>query len=109
MTTETTYPQRKDYMDGRVPFEEYYRSVYKALHLSFKESSMLPQIKRAIARGDAHLNSIRLMHWDALAASYLNDLTKREAFKLHGDSWSLAGHVCALKQAARDAALEMMP
>lgn len=78
---------RKAYMTGLINHNDYYRSIYKDLHLSFHEAKSLPKT---------------LDGWDGLAFSYIDDHHARKVFADHGDSKSLAGMVCALKQAARD-------
>ena len=95
---------RTQYMNKEVTFEEYYREIYKEADISFKHSIWLPRIKKALAAGDEHLNTIPLLEWDALGSAFFPRL--RTVFKNHGDFWSLAGQVCALKQAARDAVKE---
>lgn len=93
---------RQDYMSGKVTHAEYYRSVYQAAGITWREHPALPQVKGALANGDEHLNTIQLAWWDAQGLTVRESLAR--AFKAHGDHWSLAGSVCALKQAARDAA-----
>ena len=60
---------------------------------------------RALANPNGRgLLNIPLDVWDAMAYGYLDRRELRQAFEKHGDSWSLAGHMCMLKQAAREAA-----
>lgn len=96
---------RKDYMDGKVSFEEYYRSVARAAGISFASASvgLLDRVERALAAGDKHLNTIPLSLWDSYAI--VAQHATAPAFKAHGDGWSLAGGVCVAKQAAKDAAV----
>ena len=96
-------PTRADYMNNLVTFAEYYRAIAKDAGISFKNSTMLPCIKRALANGDEHLNTIRLSEWDVLSICAKH--ATAPAFKAHGDWWSIAGGVCVAKQAAIDAAM----
>ena len=100
----TTYPQRSDYMAGRVSFEEFYRSVAKAAGISYSnaDSAFLARVRQALTDGDEHLNSIPLHIWDGRAVMTAANVSR--ALKLHGDFYSLAGGVCVHKQAAKDAA-----
>jgi hypothetical protein len=99
----TTTPTRKDYMDGKVDFAEYYRSIAKSLGLSYSnaDATFMTRVRQALANGDEHLNTIPLAVWDQRGAAIINPAP---AFKAHGDGVSLAGLVCVVKQAARDAA-----
>lgn len=78
---------RKAYMDKLITHEDYYRSIYKDLHLSFHEVKSLPKT---------------LDGWDGLAYSYIDENYARKVFADHGDHKSLSGMICALKQSARD-------
>jgi hypothetical protein len=93
---------RKDYMDGRVTHADYYRSVAKAAGISYASAdpAFLGRVRSALANGDEHLNTIPLAEWDRRGSMLLS---VSRAFKAHGDCDSLAGRVCVLKQAARDA------
>lgn len=103
MTTDKL-PQRKDYMDGHISFEDFYRSVYKIAGINLAGNRILDRVRTALSAGDEHLNSIPLPVWDALAHGAR--LALATSFKKHGDFFSLAGGVCAMKQAARDAVEE---
>ena len=96
---------RKDYMDGRVTHAEYYTSVAKAAGVSFADSQMLPKVRDALEKGDEHLNTISLTTWDAMALFPTCRANISRALKAHEDFWSLAGGVCTLKQAAKNAVL----
>jgi hypothetical protein len=93
---------RKDYMDGVVSFEQYYTTIAEESGVSFKNADIIPCVVRALANGDEHLNSIPLSTWHSYAI-YEKPATS-PVFKVHGDSWSLAGGVCVAKQAAKNAA-----
>ena len=97
------YPQRSDYMAGKVTFEEFYASVAKVAGISYAQSDLLPRVKLALEAGDEHLNTIPLSVWDRRAA-YTSAAVAR-SLKLHGDFYSLAGGVCVHKQAAKLAAV----
>ena len=96
---------RQNYLDGKVSHDEYYRTIATEAHISFKNSDMLPAIKAALKEGDKHLSTIPLRIWDSLTG-YIGKIELQRVFKSHGDQYSIAGHVCVLKQAARDAAQE---
>jgi hypothetical protein len=100
---EVVAPTRAQYLNKEVSFAQYYRAIAKDAGVSFKDSSILPQVKRALESGDEHLNTIRLSTWDMYASIAKPQVAS--AFKRHGDFWSPAGGVCVAKQAARDAVL----
>lgn len=93
---------RKEYMDGKASFAEYYGEIAREAHISYANSPLLPRVIDALAKGDAHLNTIPLHRWDAVGVYTMKILAP--IFKAHGDGWSLAGSVCVHKQAAIDAA-----
>lgn len=103
MNEAQQYPQRKDYMDDKVIFAEFYGSVAKAAGITFDSIVFLDKVKAALVAGDEHLNTIPLAQWDAMAIR--NEAALRRALKLHGDFYSLGSGVCAFKQAARDAVM----
>jgi len=92
---------REQYLAGELTFTEYYRHVNERAGIKITDKDTIVRIHEALAKGDEHLNSIPHTSWDGLAAPYKQRLSA--AFKEAGDFWSLAGGVCALKQAARDA------
>lgn len=102
MTEQYTSPTRTDYMNGSVTHHEYYRCLGREAGIRFSNSDLLPRIQVALANGDEHLNTIPLDVWDQRAATLLPYI--KNVFKAHGDTDSLNGRVCVLKQAARDAA-----
>jgi len=95
-------PTRAQYLNNECTHEDYYRAVAKTAGLSFKGSSILPRVKKALEKGDEDLNTIPLSTWDAF--SIAGRPFTQAAFKAHGDFWSIAGGVCVAKQAAKDAA-----
>lgn len=92
---------RKDYIAGRATFTEFYRAVNATAGLVCRDKALLFKARAALDAGDEHLNSIPLRIWDMHAACA--HLAVARALKVHGDSYSLAGGVCSMKQAARDA------
>lgn len=99
----TTEPTRKQYMDKEVSFATFYRAIYMEAGVSLKSNKdLISEVRQAIADGDEHLNTISLRCWDLLAVAAESRLGT--AFKSHGGFYSLAGGVCAIKQAALDAA-----
>lgn len=95
-------PTRSDYMAGRCSFEDFYRAVNQTGGVRFTDAALLVRVRKALAAGDKHLNTIPLATWDAKALGA--QLTLSRALRAHGDFYSLAGGVCCMKQAARDAA-----
>lgn len=98
---------RSDYMNGAVSFDDYYRSIAHAAHVSFAQSDKLADIKAALARGDEHLNSVPGMPlnvWDMRGAMLAYSPAYRAALKDHGEIDSMAVRVCVLKAAAVDGA-----
>ena len=99
----TQQPTRKQYMNKEVSFADFYRAIYQDAGISFEaDDSLISEVQEAITNGDEHLNTIPLARWDAMGQEAQVRLSV--AFKKHGDFYSMAGSVCALKQAARDAA-----
>ena len=103
MTDATKSPTRADYSAGRVSHADYYRAVAKTAGVSYRDADpkFMARVRQALADGDKHINSIALRQWDARAYSLLPRVA--DAFKAHGDYLTLAGGVCLIKQAARDA------
>lgn len=95
-------PTRKDYMDGRVTHAEYYRAVAKTAGVSYAKAdpAFMDRCRKTLADGDEHLNTIPLRIWDSRGLAILNP---RPAFKAHGDFVSMAGLVCLVKTAVKDA------
>jgi hypothetical protein len=94
-------PSRADYMAKRCTFEDFYRAVNATAGLKIRNADLLARVKRALVNGDQHLNTIPLVTWDVMAIGHESQI--RDALRQHGDFYSLAGGVCCLKQAARDA------
>jgi hypothetical protein len=95
------FPTREEYMDGKVTFAEFYTSVANEAGVSYFAPTFLDRVRIALAAGDELLNSIPLDTWDRLATGAA--LTIQSALKKHGDSYSKAGGVCVMKQAAKNA------
>jgi hypothetical protein len=92
---------RKDYMAKRATFTEFYQAVNATAGLVVRDKALLDRVRVALDAGDVHLNTIPLAVWDRHALCAQGALAR--AFKAHGDFYSLAGGVCAVKTAARDA------
>ena len=60
---------------------------------------LVMRVRAALANGDEHLNTITLSVWDRMG-----ETMAWYAFRSHGDHDSMAGRVCVLKEAARQAA-----
>jgi hypothetical protein len=96
-------PTRADYMAGRVSHDEYYRAVVRTAGLHYSDTHPdVAKWREHLAAGDVHLNRLPLVYWDRLAG--LAQASLARALRAHGDAWSLAGGVCAVKAAARMAA-----
>lgn len=90
---------RKQYMNKECTFEQYYTEISENLyHFS---DNFLSKVKSAIANGDEHLNTIPLSTWSNMAVPINPVVCKR--LKDRGDTPTLAGAVCAIKQAAKNA------
>lgn len=93
---------REDYLAGAVTHRDYYGSVVAAAHIRFAADSPLVQrCAAALANGDEHFNTIPLATWDEYAAAAVRSIAT--ALRQHGDVFSLAGGVCVMKEAARQA------
>lgn len=101
-TVENKPVQRSEYMTGKVTFEQYYRSVYKLAGVNLEQAPIMLRVIEALKSGDEHLNTIPISIWDRMAAGGQGTITR--SLRAHGDGWSLAGRVCVMKQAAKDAA-----
>jgi hypothetical protein len=100
-----TMINRQAYLDGRVTFEEFYREVNRLAGIKFRADHWaVIEAKEALAQGDVHLNSIPLRKWDLLASSVNGSRSLSKALEELGDFYSMAGGVCAMKQAVIDAA-----
>lgn len=93
---------RQDYMNKTITHEDYYRSVNKMACLAIRDKDFIARVRTALVQGDKHLNSIPLFIWDEMTAPHIPSIAS--ALRKHGDSYSPAGAVCCLKQAAVDAA-----
>lgn len=98
---------RQDYLDGVVTHAQYYSAIAAEAGIGADDFDMLPLVRKALANGDEHLNrstvGFGLHGWDALALGARRRI--EPVLKAHGDGWSLAGGVCTMKQAAKNAAL----
>jgi hypothetical protein len=91
-----TMTAREDYLNNNITFEEYYAPmVTEDLIGSVVHFFGIERLNIAYSK-DIHFNTIPLQEWDNIAG-----IVNRQAFKNAGDSWSIAGAVCALKLAAK--------
>ena len=94
---------RADYLAGKVTHEVYYRAVNQTAGLNWENAAILGRVKACLRDGDEHLNKIPLAWWDRQGTNPWLRANLGRAFKVHEDHLSLAGIVCCLKQAAKDA------
>jgi len=90
---------RRDYMDGKATFSEYYAQfITPSLIEAVKGEIGIDKVK---ASKDPHLNDIALSKWDNLFQDY--NIKKEIALKMKeaGDYLSMAGAVCTAKECAR--------
>ena len=94
---------RKDYMEGRCSYSDYYEGIARALGDAgfLRLPYSVPQIIAALERGDMHLNSLPLSGWDGAAIPFTRKAAVHRIFQAHDDWVSLGGFVCALKEWAR--------
>jgi hypothetical protein len=90
---------RADYMSGKVTHEQFYRSVVARAGLSLNNHPDVPKWRDMLASGDEHLNKLGLDYWDRLALFCQSSVSR--SLREHGDFYSMAGGVCAVKAAAR--------
>ena len=90
---------RQKYLSHEITHEEYYSSVVKMADISYTKDSHL--VERAKQSTDKNLNDIPLYVWDSEAHGAKQAIKK--ALESHGDQYSLAGGVCVIKEAVREA------
>lgn len=90
---------RQQYLSGAITHEDYYTKICNDAGVAFTRNNQI--VKRALKSDDEHYNDIELSAWDCEAFCFKQAL--RKAFKDNGDSYSMAGAVCAMKQAVRNA------
>lgn len=97
-----TKTDRQRYLNKEISHADYYRAIAATAGVSYEnaDARFLDRVRRALAAGDEHLNTIPLAEWDARSTSIFG---LHNAFRAHGDIYSLAGGVCLVKQAAKDA------
>ena len=100
-------PTRDDYIKGRCSHDEYYLAIAKTAGIRYSTDwPLAKRVRKAMAEGDEHLNSIPLATWHVMGTSQRVYGVAR-AFKLHGDFVSEAGLVCMNKAAAKFAAQDV--
>jgi hypothetical protein len=90
---------RRDYIDGKATFSEYYRQfITPSLIDAVKSKIGIDAVKGS---NDPQLNDIPLKKWDSLFLD--NNLKNGIALKMQeaGDYLSFAGAVCTAKECAR--------
>ncbi len=60
-------PTRQQRMNNEVTHAEYYVSLAEELGVNFENTPIMTKVKKALADGDKHLNSIPLAWWDTQA------------------------------------------
>ena len=94
-----TYPQREQYMNNEISHHDFYLSIAKAAGIKHNADFVL-ECKKALDRGDEHLNTIPLAVWDRKGVFV--KLALSVALKKHGDGWCLSNNTCAQKEMARE-------
>lgn len=92
---------RDQYMNGSATHSEYYSDLVREIEASdglFDLPCSVDRVAEAFKK-DPHLNTIPLRHWDQFATIQSGRMVA--ALKARGDSYTLAGGVCILKEAAR--------
>lgn len=84
---------RQKYLAGDLSHQEYYKLILDDANLIAGDSELMERVKLS---SDKNLNDIQLHIWDGKA--YENKKVLDIAFRKHGDFWSLAGGVCAIKE-----------
>ena len=90
---------RNDYMSGAVTHRHYYASIAKSAGIQLSPEHDM--VRRALQSKDEHYNDIPLGAWDTAALAVKFAIAR--AMEEHSDSWSLAGGVCTVKEAVRQA------
>lgn len=89
---------RSGFITGKYTFAEYYTAVLTTAGITRMSQCSLLDLARASS--DPHFNDIPLHVWHGYAAAYQSTLSR--ALRAHGDFWSIAGGVCAIKQLVRN-------
>ena len=101
--------KRTNYMEGTISHQEYYSTLARAAGIGNFQDAFIRRVRKALADGDEHLNTIPLQQWDAMCfMDYQNASLKAELSK-RGDTLSLAVGVCVRKAAAKDQAATTTP
>jgi len=91
---------RDQYMNGDATHQEYYRDLVQEIESSgrLELPCSVDRVAEAFKK-DPHLNTIPLRYWDDFVGFQSERMVA--PLKARGDSFSLAGGVCILKEAAR--------
>ena len=98
-TTKEKVFTRQDYLNKKCSHREYY-SQYVTEGIRKGVCSYIG-IDKLRASTDEHLNDIPLKEWDYITVSILSCTGLTLKMEERGDYSTLAGHVCILKEAAR--------
>lgn len=97
-------PTRADYLAKHCTHDEFYLAVAKTAGIVFQPDwPFTVRVRKALADGDEHLNTIPLREWDERALWLESPLSS--ALRAHGDVYCAATATCVLKAAARAAVL----
>lgn len=96
---------RKQHMNGECSHREYY-AQFAGIFMEAVAGKFKPEFLRSRLAEDEHLNNIPLSYWDMLSAGYKSEYAKINEGLNGSRCWSLAGGVCAAKEAAKQIAEE---
>ena len=97
---------RKQHMNGECSHREYY-AQFAGIFRAAVASQFKPEFLRERLAEDEHLNNIPMMYWDRWSEIYKSEYAKINEGLNGSRSWSLAGGVCAAKEAAKQIAEEI--
>lgn len=94
---------RQDYLQGRCTHREYYGEIVKEAGITVSD-----ELRDECARSsDPHYNNIKLNRWDIYGTAIRSKVAP--LFRQRDDQVSLAGTVCVMKEAARQAVESYQP
>lgn len=85
---------RSQYLNRECSHRQYYSQFVTPLTILYVKSCIHVDVLKASQ--DEHFNDIQLERWDRIPIAY-----NRQAMKSCGDYLTPAGHVCIMKEAAR--------
>lgn len=97
---------RKDYMTqysatDRAGQRELHRAYYAQFVTPAMSAALEPHLAALLASKDEHLNDVYTLAWWDRISRVAGTAQTRAAMKARGDYPTLAGHVCIVKEAAR--------